>query len=261
MGCKYFYTICPLIVMHTRKYSLTSLIKSVFKIGLSHICKLFYRQHPSTSIEEIRLIYVPGNTVGSEKIRKKVRMSLSAQKQNSPLLLSIVEPHWTSSSSPKLPSFASAAQWDPLSHSLSFQTSLCRCDSLAPSLGAEVNHALRPCSHCVPSATSVWGLCAPLISRGAMLGPECVSASVRECVCVCVPCPHYVATLGGQHGKFLLHYTPPFIPPPPFPSRLVSITYIHPLRSRYSETWTLCEQHCTCFPQGFIVMQRNFFHC
>ncbi len=100
---------------------------------------------------------------------------------------------------------------------LSLSLSLSLTASLAPSLRAEVNHALRPCSHCVSSATSVWGLCVPLISRGAMLSPECVSVSVcvYACVCVCVPCPHYVATLGGQHGKFLLHYTPPSSPPSP----------------------------------------------
>lgn len=68
---------------------------------------------------------------------------------------------------------------------LSLFSPLSLSTSLAPSLGAEVNHALRPCSHCVFSATSVWGLCVPLISRGAMLSLECVSASVRACVCVC----------------------------------------------------------------------------
>lgn len=105
---------------------------------------------------------------------------ISPQKWNSSLILSLFYPLQTPSSSPNL-------HLVTLSNSVgSLFFSCCHSASLAPSLRAEANHALRPCSHCVPSATSVWGLCVPLISRGAMLGPKCVSGSVCFlCVYVC----------------------------------------------------------------------------
>lgn len=96
--------------------------------------------------------------------------SSSGQKQNSASVTFLTPP--------ALPHLHLPVQ---LSGTLSLPVSHCLATSLAPSLGAEVNHALRPCSLCVSSATSVWGLCVPLISRGAMLSPECVSV----CVCLC----------------------------------------------------------------------------
>lgn len=107
------------------------------------------------------------------------------------------------------------------------------------SLRPEVNPALRPCSHCASSATSVWGLCVPLIIRGAMLSPRSVPMSV------CLPCPHYVAALGGRHGKFSAAPYASLRPP-----SLSCPSHLPPSgESSSSQTYSagFLKQNCTCF--------------